>query len=214
MATTRRIPESYDIATENNDVLFTSSSEQLKSAVRRFGERNERPNYGNHNRSKTNQCLRLAHAQSVVSVAQQCTTVRRDQEDYILRNLFRPEIAMDGSASAFNVARAARNTLQAEADLILSRFRECQLQLVVLEHAFKEAQACLKEADDQVDNITEYLARQNRPPPPAIDYSVLSATVMASYESHIRAWLPINWLAGAVDLKTCSRCGTLVKDGS
>ncbi|KDR74681.1 hypothetical protein GALMADRAFT_141036 [Galerina marginata CBS 339.88] len=217
-------------STNDGGIFYAYSSEQIKSTSGRYGVRAEHNlDIGDHRASlkyKAHRRLTYAHSQSVVSMAQQCVAVRQEYESRFLVNVVESTEKLSAE-HAVNLAQVARSTLVAEADLAMAKFKECQLQLILLQDAAEEAQTHLEDANRQLQNLdsipSDRIASQKSPTLLAIDhheppheppegehpqYPLIPLSVLSSYEDHIRSFLPVDWYAGKTDLS--SMCTTPV----
>ncbi|KDR86047.1 hypothetical protein GALMADRAFT_235268 [Galerina marginata CBS 339.88] len=183
----------------------TLSSNQISSAARQGGSMNiNSEDYLEAFRYKTHGKLRHAHTQGVVAVANQYTTIRQEQEEHYLRTQVGSPQHNLSAQVALDIARLARNTLTAKADLAQTKIKECEILLINLQDAFEDASFCAAEADRQVHHLLNHLD-PNKLSSSSIEFeypqhSPLSPATLAAYKEHIQTFLPVNWHAGYNDL--------------
>ncbi|KDR65638.1 hypothetical protein GALMADRAFT_148551 [Galerina marginata CBS 339.88] len=96
---------------------------------------------------------------------------------------------------AHYLARLAKETLKAEEDLHLSKLKECELTVVMLQEDIRDGRIHLKDAERQMQILVSHLGVQHlassrniQPFSPA-----LSASALASYHSYLDKHLAHNW---------------------
>ncbi|KDR82995.1 hypothetical protein GALMADRAFT_238744 [Galerina marginata CBS 339.88] len=179
-----------------NDICTSHSSDQIKTAC--HGLRNETRDKSAQRvaeRYKTQQRFSLAHARSLICVAHQCVTFQHDQETQLLLNLVDSESGVKHThQTALDVATLAKHTLMAEEDLALSRLKECELMLIMLKDAAKEARVHVTQANNQVGNLVSYLDSRSLPLRRTFQAtnSLIHPSVLSTYKSHLETYLPDN----------------------
>ncbi|KDR68608.1 hypothetical protein GALMADRAFT_146260 [Galerina marginata CBS 339.88] len=146
------------------------------------------------------QRLAVAQSQHMVSIAQQCASVRQDQETDLLLDL-RDCGGEHTPQNAFKIARAARNTLVAEADLAMTKLKECQHTLILREAEVEEALTYVADGEHQIGNLLDVFDHSELPFI-TTQYCPVPASVFSSHQSQLDTYLPIDRFARRSDLPT------------
>ncbi|KDR71322.1 hypothetical protein GALMADRAFT_144011 [Galerina marginata CBS 339.88] len=197
--------------TDNDDILTAHSSDQIKSTLGRYSLRDANiqriANTDLHRAAqeyKTQRLLSLAHARSLTSIAHQCETFHKDREIQLLLHLMESG-GEHTPQTAHYLATLVRHTLKAEEDHLISMLKERELMSIMLQDAIEEAQVHRASAETQVDKLEIYLSSQtsqlpNSRPMLEVLQPTLPASVLESYQQHLKNNLPYHWLAGSDSL--------------
>ncbi|KDR65126.1 hypothetical protein GALMADRAFT_217668 [Galerina marginata CBS 339.88] len=144
--------------------------------------------------------LSLAHTRNIISVTEQCATIRKHHESRLFLKLIH-DPNQDPDTSAVHVARSARDTLVAEEEVAVSKLREAQLLVSKLQASVEIARLQIRDANCQLGTLLNYLHVNNKPIPDVQETLVngvpcpIPPHVLAP-EFHTDIYLPTECLVG------------------
>ncbi|KDR73148.1 hypothetical protein GALMADRAFT_722368 [Galerina marginata CBS 339.88] len=139
--------------------LLSYTSDHLKTSFRKYCRSGQEADIRMRREAEeyeTQLELSLAHTRNVISITEQCATIRRHHEARQLLELMHAQYK-DPEQSAVHIARSARDTLLAEEEVVVSKLREAQLLVTKLQNTVEVTRLQIRDANYQLGYLLDYL---------------------------------------------------------